>query len=72
MKGTPTIIESMTDNDAKKRYLKNENRQLRDQLKTMGDNVNQLIEKMNHEALRRKKFAGGAAQSTMGTAGGTN
>ena len=70
MKGTPTIIESMTDNEGKKRYLKNENKQLRDQLKTMSDSVNQLIEKMNHEALRRKKYLGSNPHSTIGTAGG--
>jgi cysteinyl-tRNA synthetase len=56
MKGTKNFIESLTDNEKKKRYLKNENKQLRDQLKAMSDNVNLLIEKMNHEALRKKKM----------------
>lgn len=43
----------------KKKFLKSENKQLRDQLKKMSENVNLLIEKMNQETLRKKKFAQG-------------
>ena len=56
MRNTPQIIDSLTDNEKKKRYLKNENKQLRDQLKLMSDNVNMLIEKMNQETLRKQKY----------------
>lgn len=52
------MVESMTDNAKKKNYLKNENKVLRDQLKTMSDNVNLLIEKMNQESLRKRKYLG--------------
>ena len=47
MKNTQQIVDSLTDADKKKKYLKNENKQLRDQLRGMSDNVNILIEKMN-------------------------
>ena len=47
MKNNKNFVDSLTDNDKKKRYLKNENKQLRDQLKGMSDNVNALINKMN-------------------------
>ena len=50
MKNTKNFVESLTDNDKKKKFLKSENKQLRDQLKSMSDNVNLLIEKMNQEA----------------------
>ena len=58
MKNTPAYIEGITDMDQKKRYLKQENKALRDQLKIMSDNVNTLIEKMNHEAIRKRKYLG--------------
>jgi len=66
MKSTPQIVESLTDNDKKKRYLKNENKQLRDQLKSMSDNVNLLIEKMNQETLRKRKYLGAGISSGGG------
>ena len=56
MKGTKTLVESLTDTGKKKQYLKSENKQLRDQLKAMSDNVNLLIEKMNQETLRKRKY----------------
>ena len=55
MKNNKNFVDSLTDNDKKKKYLKNENKQLRDQLKGMSDNVNALITKMNQETLKRKK-----------------
>jgi len=47
MQQTPQILESLPDNDKKKKYLKAENKLLRENLKRMSDNVNILIEKMN-------------------------
>ena len=58
MKQTPALIEGMSDNEMKKKHLKLENKALRDQLKTMSDNVNLLIERMNQETLRKKKYLG--------------
>jgi hypothetical protein len=58
MKDTPKLLETIPDNQKKKKYLKAENKQLRDQLKKMSENVNQLIDKMNQEALKKKKLAG--------------
>lgn len=58
MKNTQQIVESLTDNQKKKTYLKTENKILRDQLKSMSDNVNLLIEKMNQESLRKRKYLG--------------
>ena len=58
MKNTQQIVDSLTDADKKKKYLKNENKQLRDQLRAMSDNVNILIEKMNQETLKKKKYLG--------------
>lgn len=58
MKQTPQLIEGMSDNEMKKKHLKLENKALRDQLKTMSDNVNTLIERMNQETLRKKKYLG--------------
>ncbi len=42
----PTVINA-EQNDKKKKYLKAENKLLRENLKRMSDNVNILIEKMN-------------------------
>lgn len=56
MKGTSHTIETLSDvnitfkflqNAKKKQFLKSENKQLRDELKKMSENVNLLIEKMN-------------------------
>ena len=61
MKSTPQVLESLTDvskwffinklfcdqNDKKKKFLRAENKLLRENLKRMSDNVNVLIEKMN-------------------------
>lgn len=47
MKDTPKLVETITDNAKKKKFLKAENKQLRDQLKKMSENVNMLIDKMN-------------------------
>ena len=47
MKNTPQILESLPDEDKKKKFLKAENKLLRENLKRMSDNVNILIEKMN-------------------------
>ena len=41
------MLESLTDNDKKKKFLRAENKLLRENLKRMSDNVNVLIEKMN-------------------------
>jgi uncharacterized coiled-coil DUF342 family protein len=60
MRDTPKLIETMgVDNSKKKKYLKAENKQLRDQLKKMSENVNILIDKMNQESLKKKKIGGG-------------
>jgi cysteinyl-tRNA synthetase len=50
MKSTPQILESLPDEEKKKKYLKAENKLLRENLKRMSDNVNVLIEKMNQES----------------------
>jgi len=47
MKNTPQILESLPDEEKKKKFLKAENKLLRENLKRMSDNVNVLIEKMN-------------------------
>jgi hypothetical protein len=47
MKNTPAVLDSLTDNDKKKKFLRAENKLLRENLKRMSDNVNVLIEKMN-------------------------
>jgi hypothetical protein len=59
------MVESLSDADKKKKYLKGENRLLRDQLKLMSENVNLLIEKMNEETLKKKKY-GGTVKSSVG------
>lgn len=64
MKQTPQVLESLPDvspkilifqNEKKKKYLKAENKLLRENLKRMSDNVNILIEKMNQEQQRKVK-----------------
>lgn len=55
MKATPQILESLPDNEKKKKYLKAENKLLRENLKRMSDNVNILIEKMNSEQQKKTK-----------------
>lgn len=40
-------MQNLPYTDKKKKFLKNENKQLREQLKNMSSNVNLLIEKMN-------------------------
>lgn len=47
MRDTPKTIETLNDNAKRKKYLKAENKQLREQLKKMSENVNLLIDKMN-------------------------
>ena len=54
MKATPQILESLPDNEKKKKFLKAENKLLRENLKRMSDNVNVLIEKMNQESMRKE------------------
>jgi uncharacterized phage infection (PIP) family protein YhgE len=51
----------------KKKFLKSENKQLRDQLKKMSENVNLLIEKMNQETLKKKRLQGGNGESRPGS-----
>ena len=55
MRETPKLIETITDNQKKKKFLKAENKQLRDELKKMSENVNLLIDKMNQESMKKKK-----------------
>ena len=57
MKATPQILDSLPDDEKRKKFLKAENKQLRDNLKRMSENVNVLIEKMNQESMRRQKVA---------------
>ena len=59
MKNTPQILDSLPDDEKKKKYLKAENKLLRENLKRMSDNVNVLIEKMNQESVKRRKGPGG-------------
>ena len=65
MKNTKSIVETLTDNEKKKQYLKSENKQLRDQLKSMSDNVNKLIDKMNQESLKKKMYLGPGGQVSV-------
>ena len=58
------MVDSLTDTDRKKKYLKGENRLLREQLKNMSENVNLLIEKMNEETLKKKKYGNVVDSST--------
>ena len=67
MKNTPQILESLPDEDKKKKFLKAENKLLRENLKRMSDNVNVLIEKMNQESLKKRR--GGGAGRAGGAAG---
>ena len=55
MQKTSQVVEGITDIDKKKKYLKTENNKLRDQLSLMGTNVNKVIEKINKDALKKKK-----------------
>jgi len=52
MKSTPEILQQLPDNEKKKKFLKAENKLLRENLKRMSDNVNVLIDKMNKESQR--------------------
>ena len=45
--------------EKKKKFLKAENKLLRENLKRMSDNVNVLIEKMNQESMKKRRAAGG-------------
>ena len=76
MQQTPQILESLPDvsclsrlitvceqNDKKKKYLKAENKLLRENLKRMSENVNILIEKMNQEQARKQRSLHGGNQS---------
>jgi len=73
MKNTPQILESLPDDEKKKKFLKAENKLLRENLKRMSDNVNVLIEKMNQESLKKRKGpgAGGAGRGGAGVGGGS-
>ena len=70
MKNTPQILESLPDEDKKKKFLKAENKLLRENLKRMSDNVNILIEKMNQESMRKNPVAPSAAGGGASVAGG--
>ena len=67
MKDTPQILESLNDDEKQKRFLKAENKLLRENLKRMSDNVNVLIDKMNQESLKKKRVPVGAR--AIGTTG---
>ena len=60
MKSTPQILENLPDEEKKKKFLKAENKLLRENLKRMSDNVNVLIEKMNQESMKKKTVTGGS------------
>ena len=68
MKNTPQILESLPDDEKKKKFLKAENKLLRENLKRMSDNVNVLIEKMNQESLKKRRPAGGGRAGGAGGA----
>lgn len=55
MKSTPQVLHNLPDRQKKNKFLKAENKLLRENLKRMSDNVNVLIEKMNQESLKKKK-----------------
>ena len=71
MKNTPQILESLPDDEKKKKFLKAENKLLRENLKRMSDNVNVLIEKMNQESLKKRKGPG-AGRAGAGAGGASN
>ena len=48
-------METLPTDDKKNKYLKAENKLLRENLKRMSDNVNVLIDKMNQESLKKKR-----------------
>jgi len=56
IKAKSSQLDEIDSPDRKKKFLKNENKQLRDQLATMSDNVNLLIEQMNKETLRKRRL----------------
>ena len=66
MKNTPQILESLPDDEKKKKFLKAENKLLRENLKRMSDNVNVLIEKMNQESLKKRNPVRGAGRGAGG------
>ena len=68
MKNTPQILESLPDDEKKKKYLKAENKLLRENLKRMSDNVNVLIEKMNQESMRKRRVNAGYTTGKKGGA----
>jgi cell shape-determining protein MreC len=55
MKKTPQVLDALPQNDQRKKYLKAENKLLRESLKKMSENVNILLDKMNAEQLRAVK-----------------
>ena len=50
---------NVPQDEKKKKFLKAENKLLRENLKRMSDNVNVLIEKMNQESMKKRRAAGG-------------
>ena len=69
MKATPQILESLPDNEKKKKFLKAENKLLRENLKRMSDNVNVLIDKMSQETMKQSQKTAKPGKSTHTQAG---
>ena len=65
----PHLINLREQNDKKKKYLKAENKLLRENLKRMSENVNILIEKMNQEQARKQRSLHGGNQSQISDGG---
>ena len=63
MKDTEQVLEEIDDPERQKKYLRQENIILREQLKKMSINVNKVIEFINKEALRKQKNKSPAAVS---------
>ena len=49
-------MEGINDTGRKKKYLRTENKQLREQLALMGQNVNKVIEKINTDKLKKRNM----------------
>ena len=69
MSKTPQILESLPDDEKKKKFLRAENKLLRENLKRMSDNVNVLIEKMNQESLKKRNLGGNKRRAAAAVGG---
>ena len=54
MQNTSEQVVSMNEAERKKKFLRQENNQLREQLQIMSQNVNKVLEIVNRDALKKK------------------